>query len=161
MEKKLRSKLPGGKFQNVDPKRSRVMSRIHGKHTQSTERVLRMALVRTGVRGWRMYEKNLPGMPDIYFPKHKIAVFVDGCFWHGCPTCGHFPKTNSAFWRTKILRNRQRDSLVRYDLSHRAIRVIRIWEHTLQTLDGLLCSVEGIVKLMKTKASDELQYKEG
>src|ERR1041384_312619 len=90
-----------------------------------------MALVRSGIRGW-VTHVNLPGKPDIYFPKKKIAVFLDGCFWHGCQRCGHIPKTNSLFWATKIKRNRQRDQKNARLLRGQGVFVIRAWEHSLQ-----------------------------
>lgn len=132
MEKILKCKLPGGKFQNVDPTRSRIMSRIRGQHTKSTERVLRMALVRAGVRGWRLHARDLTGNPDIFFCRERIAIFVDGCFWHGCPKCGHIPKIRTMFWATKIMRNKRRDQNNNRILKRGGIEVIRIWEHAVQ-----------------------------
>jgi DNA mismatch endonuclease (patch repair protein) len=106
MERKLRKTLKGGKFENVPPVRSRTMAAIRGKHNRSTELSLRMAFVRAGIRGWETNVRELPGQPDFFFRKHLLAIFVDGCFWHGCPKCGHYPKTRSAFWKMKILRNK-------------------------------------------------------
>src|SRR5438874_12771838 len=102
MERRLRLKLPRGKFLNVSASRSRTMSAIRGKNTRSTERALRSALIRAGIKGWRLHPDHVLGKPDLYFPKHRIAIFVDGCFWHSCPKCGHIPKTRQAFWRAKI-----------------------------------------------------------
>lgn len=78
-----------------------------------------------------MHVLDLPGKPDFFFPSEKLAVFVDGCFWHGCPTCGHVPKSNSAFWRAKIQRNRERDESATEKLEAIGIKVIRFWEHEL------------------------------
>src|SRR5688500_15793960 len=97
MEKLLRETLPGGQFLNVPKVRSRAMSAIRGKNNRSTEIKFRMALVRAGISGWSIHE-NLPGRPDVYFSGARVAVFLDGCFWHGCARCGHIPKTNSLFW---------------------------------------------------------------
>lgn len=132
MEKKLRKKLPGGKFRGVTAQTSKTMSAIRGKHTKSTELALRMALVRARIKGWTMHPCNLQGIPDIYFPEAKVAVFVDGCFWHGCPRCGHIPKTNTQFWRTKIARNQERDQQTTRRLRANGISVVRIWEHALK-----------------------------
>ncbi|MBU1692459.1 MAG: very short patch repair endonuclease [Verrucomicrobia bacterium] len=151
MERTLRAKLVGGVFRNVSATRSRTMSRIRGEHPQSTDRAFRMALVRAGVKGWRMYEEGLPGKPDLYFPNLRVALFVDGCFWHGCPTCGHIPKTNRAFWTAKLLRNHQRDRLVRRRLKQSGIGVIRIWEHSLRTPDGISRTVRMITMLLSRR----------
>jgi len=68
---------------------------------------------------------------DFVFPKQKLAVFVDGCFWHGCPKHGTSPKTRASFWLAKISGNKARDSLVNRLLRKRGWKVIRIWEHEL------------------------------
>ena len=132
MDRYLKLKLPGGKFLNVSVSRSRTMSAIRGKHTRSTEQTLRMALTRAGIKGWRTQAVNLPGKPDLYFPAQKLAVFVDGCFWHFCPRCGHIPATRRPFWRAKIERNRTRDKQVKASLGKLGIRTLRIWEHELR-----------------------------
>src|SRR5882672_8106715 len=108
MEKLLRTMLPEGRFTNVSKIRSKTMAAVKSKHNLTTEIQFRMALVRAGITGW-VTHSDLPGKPDVYFPKARIAVFLDGCFWHGCPRCGHVPKTNSLFWETKIGRNQSRD----------------------------------------------------
>lgn len=133
MERRLRLKLPQGGFLNISASRSRMMSGIRGKNTRSTERVLRSALMRAGIRGWRLHAGDIKGNPDIYFPKHNLAIFVDGCFWHFCPKCGHIPKTRQAFWKAKIKRNRQRDQRTNQFLIQTGINVIRIWEHELES----------------------------
>lgn len=79
-----------------------------------------------------MHPSDLPGTPDILFRSAHLAVFVDGCFWHGCRKCGHIPATNSAYWAEKINRNRARDRRVTAQLRQRGFRVIRIWEHQLK-----------------------------
>ena len=72
-----------------------------------------------------------PGKPDFYFPASRVAVFVDGCFWHGCPRCGHTPRTNRPFWSAKITRNRERDQRAIAMLSERGITAVRFWECSL------------------------------
>src|SRR5262249_54282670 len=122
MERRLKAFLPGGVFANVSSVRSRSMSRIRGRDNRTTERGLRMALVRSGLRGWTMHPK-LPGRPDFYFADKRLAVFVDGCFWHGCRRCGHVPATRSEFWNAKLKRNRQRDRLTTSRLKSQGISV--------------------------------------
>src|SRR6478672_6227668 len=108
------------------------MSAIRSKGNRTTEVVFRMELVRLGIRGWICHPENIAGKPDMYFSKAQIAVFLDGCFWHGCHRCGHIPRTNSLFWATKIRRNRERDRRNSKLLRGQGISVIRAWEHSLQ-----------------------------
>jgi len=132
MERKLKRKLKKGVFSNVSPVRSKIMSAIKGKNNKSTELKLRMALVKAGIKGWVLHPTDVFGKPDIFFTKKKLAIFVDGCFWHSCTLCGHVPKTRSAFWRAKFERNQARAILVKYNLRRQSIKVMRIWEHSLK-----------------------------
>jgi len=76
------------------------------------ELLLRKALCSTGIRGYSLNWKKVPGKPDIAFPGKKIAIFVNGCFWHRCPICDlPLPKTNIEFWKNKFIRNVERDRL--------------------------------------------------
>lgn len=112
-------------------KRSDVMSRVRGKGNAATELRLIYLFREEKITGWRRGVK-LFGTPDFVFPKLKLAVFVDGCFWHGCPEHGTVPKTNRVFWENKITRNRQRDAEVNRELRKRGWRVLRLWEHELR-----------------------------
>ena len=89
-------------------KRSEVMSLIRGKGNKETENALLVLLRQNKITGWRI-RLTLPGKPDFAFSKHKVAVFDDGCFWHGCPKCYTRPKTNRAFWDRKRETNIARD----------------------------------------------------
>lgn len=133
MERRLKLTLPSGKFLNVPTVRSRTMAAIRCKHNKTTERLLRMALVRSKISGWTLHETSLPGKPDLLFQRHKLVVFVHGCFWHGCVRCGHFPKTRPSFWRAKILRNRQRDHMNARELRRLGFHVLQVWEHSLKS----------------------------
>ena len=144
MERKLRKTLKGGKFKNVPAVRSRTMSAIRGKNNRTTELPLRMALVRAGITGWETNVEDLLGKPDFFFRKKHIAVFVDGCFWHGCPKCGHYPKTRNSFWKTKILRNKERDKRNRRELRKDGVKVVSIWEHSLKTQKGVKLKIKQI-----------------
>ena len=87
-----------------------------------------------GIVGWRRGSK-LPGKPDFVFPKLKITVFVDGCFWHGCPKHATWPKIRAAFWLMKITGNKARDRRVNSALLKRGWTVVRVWEHELRRRD--------------------------
>lgn len=145
MERKLKRKLKNGVFSNVSPERSKIMSAIRGKNNKSTELKLRMALVKAGIKGWILHPPDVFGKPDIFFIKKKLAIFVDGCFWHGCASCGHVPKTRSAFWRTKFERNQERASLVKYNLRRQSIKVMRVWEHSLNKSSEIKALVKKVI----------------
>src|SRR5579859_6293422 len=104
------------------------MRSVRSGGNASTERRLRAGLARAGVRGWKL-QADIPGKPDFLFNEARLAVFVDGCFWHGCPRCGHIPKTRRRFWATKICTNQTRDCVASGELRRRGIRVLRFWEH--------------------------------
>jgi DNA mismatch endonuclease, patch repair protein len=132
MEKILRGKLKLGHFQGVSPARRRLMQSIRSRGTRSTEAKFRMALVGAGIRGWYMNPKDVPAKPDVFFPSRHVAIFLDGCFWHGCKRCGHVPKTNSRFWRTKFQLNKHRDRRATARLAAEGVTVMRFWEHELK-----------------------------
>jgi DNA mismatch endonuclease (patch repair protein) len=111
-------------------RRSEVMSRIRGRGNRTTELAMIAFFRRHGITGWRRH-RPVFGRPDFVFPKLRLAVFVDGCFWHACPRHCRMPLGNRAFWRAKLQRNQQRDRLVRRTLQSRGWRVLRIWEHEL------------------------------
>jgi len=112
-------------------KRSQVMAAIHSKGNKATELKL-ISIFRThGITGWRRSQKAL-GNPDFVFHRERLAVFVDGCFWHGCPIHCRKPSSNLDYWLTKIRRNQERDSVVRNGLCGNGWRVARIWEHELR-----------------------------
>lgn len=108
--------------------RSQLMSRVRSKSNQTTELVLALLLRDAGLTGWRRNQR-LVGRPDFVWSPRKLAVFVDGCFWHG-HDCGKniSPKTNSKAWRDKIRRNKARDLRVASLLRRQGWSVIRIWE---------------------------------
>src|SRR5947209_1317309 len=93
-------------------KRSDIMSRVKGSGNAATEvRFLRL-LRAERLTGWR---RNYPliGKPDFVFPEQKLSIFIDGCFWHGCPIHAQTPESNQVFWQRKLRKNRERDRLVR------------------------------------------------
>ena len=110
--------------------RRKNMSHIHGKNTKP-ELKLRKLLWAEGIRGYRVHY-NLPGKPDIVFTRKKIAVFVDGCFWHKCPVCFKPPATNEKFWNEKLGKNVERDRKVTSELESQGWTVLRFWEHEIK-----------------------------
>lgn len=111
-------------------KRSEVMSRIRSRGNRDTELALASLFRRHGITGWRR-QKPVFGKPDFVFPKLRMAVFVDGCFWHACPIHATKPSNNTAFWRKKLAANKARDQKVNRTLRAAGWRVLRIWEHEL------------------------------
>lgn len=132
LRRRLASTLPDGTFVGVSPATRRRMQRIRSRGNLTTEMRLRFRMVADGLRGWQLHTAVVPGRPDFYFPACRLAVFVDGCFWHGCPVCGHLPTRNSSYWREKIESNLRRDREVGRVLTRRGIGVIRLWEHDVQ-----------------------------
>jgi DNA mismatch endonuclease (patch repair protein) len=111
--------------------RRRCMARVRNKDT-APELIVRRAIRALGFR-YRLHRKELPGSPDIVILKHKVAVFVHGCFWHGHARCkrGKRPTSNLAFWNKKLDANLMRDRLARKELRKMHWRVMIIWEcHT-------------------------------
>lgn len=122
--------------------RSALMSRVKTRDT-APEVALRRALWAVGVRGWRCHPKSVPGKPDLAWIGRRVAVFVDGAFWHGHPD--HYWGQSGAFWDAKIARNRARDEVVNAELAKRGWRVVRLWDFEVERdLPGC------VVRLQKT-----------
>jgi DNA mismatch endonuclease, patch repair protein len=109
--------------------RSALMSKVRSKGAKSTEKCVESALVDHGIGGWTLHAKNVPGSPDFYFAEYRLALFVDGCFWHACPRCGRIPKSRVEFWSRKIAENRRRDERTRRRIRRSGYHVMRVWEH--------------------------------
>ena len=111
--------------------RSRIMAQVKGSNSKSTELAFIEILRYEHLTGWR---RNYPlyGKPDFVFPKHRMAIFIDGCFWHRCPKHCRMPTTNRDYWETKISRNAERDRSVTKKLKEDGWTVIRFWEHDLK-----------------------------
>lgn len=109
------------------------MSRIKGKGNKDTELAMIQILRKYRVSGWRRNQAVL-GKPDFIFPKQRIALFVDGCFWHRCPKPKHsnMPRNNQGFWAKKLQANKDRDKFVNRELRKTGWKVIRVWEHELK-----------------------------
>ena len=103
------------------------MASIRGKNTRP-ELTIRKILWSKGIR-YRIHSKNVFGIPDISIQKKRLAVFIDGCFWHACKKCYSEPKTNTSFWRKKIQGNKLRRDKVRKKLMRNGWKVMEFWEH--------------------------------
>lgn len=115
----------------LTPEQRRLnMSRIRGRNTKP-EVKFRKLLFNSGFRGYRIHY-DLPGKPDIVFTRKKIAIFIDGCFWHKCPICFQEPETRKEFWMKKIQSNIDRDKKVNRQLKKEGWKIIRIWEHEIR-----------------------------
>lgn len=134
--------------------RSQIMSRIRGTGNKRTDRAVASMFRKAGITGWRRHvviklpptksamsvssdgTKFKPQVrPDFVFRKQKVALFIDGCFWHGCPRCYTAPKSARGFWKRKVTTNRERDRYQTAALKKLGWRVVRTWEHHLAVPD--------------------------
>jgi DNA mismatch endonuclease (patch repair protein) len=125
-----------------------MMARVRGRGNKSTEEKLARLFRRAGIKGWRRH-LHLPGTPDFAFPEKRVAIFVDGCFWHGCPKHATFPKIRRRFWLNKFAANKLRDREATRQLRKRGWRVLRIWEHELRDKRVARCMTR-IAQLLKS-----------
>ena len=109
----------------TNQQRSYIMSRIRGSNTKPELMIKR----NTDGRKLRYQPRGIRGSPDFANKRRKIAVFVDGCFWHKCPKCYRPPKSNRKFWNAKIERNTERDKLANLQMRKDGWTVLRFWEH--------------------------------
>ena len=111
--------------------RSYAMSKMRSQGNRSTELRMVELFRKNGIHGWRRNYK-VHGHPDFVFLGKRVAVFIDGCFWHKCPKCFVRPKSNIEYWLPKIERNKKRDREVNVELRSRGWTVLRFWEHSLK-----------------------------
>jgi DNA mismatch endonuclease (patch repair protein) len=142
--------------------RSALMGRIRGRGNESTELAMARLLRQHGLSGWRRHRcvtwpssKMTPTLralqcnhrlrcsarPDFIFPSRKVALFIDGCFWHSCPLHSTAPATNAAFWHEKLAKNMVRDKFVTAALRKQGWVVLRVWEHELGSPSRMLARV--------------------
>jgi DNA mismatch endonuclease (patch repair protein) len=130
-------------------------------NTRVSEHLKRQAVRNTGPeraaiglllkRGYRISTNrgDLPGKPDIIIDRHKVAIFVNGCFWHGCPLHFRCPKNNSEWWKAKIESNRRRDAIKARELRKLGYSVVTIWEHS--NFDSSIRRVQRLIESHKAK----------
>lgn len=104
------------------------MAAVRSRGNRGTELALVKLFRAARIKGWRRHAK-IPGRPDFVFPKQRVAIFVDGCFWHGCKQHCRRPSSNTTYWEAKITRNMERDQITRAALRKQGWKVVRIWEH--------------------------------
>ncbi|MBZ9797767.1 very short patch repair endonuclease [Mesorhizobium sp. ES1-4] len=115
------------------------------------ERAVRSALHRRGLR-FRLHRRLLANSRrtvDIVFPRARVAVFLDGCFWHGCPLHGTWPKNNAEWWREKIEANIARDRDTDRRLQELGWTVVRVWEH--ETIEAAIDNIEHTLRIVEPK----------
>lgn len=137
-----------------EPKRVREIvasgasARMSAQATRNTDIELRLrsSLHHRGLRFrvQRQPDPNIRATADVLFPRARVAVFVDGCFWHGCPAHASWPKTNAAWWRDKIQRNMARDARTARNLRRSGWSVVHVWEH--ENPDHASARIERIVR---------------
>ena len=135
----------------------RYRAMAHNRGRTRPERALASGLWRRGLRylthdGYRSVSgEKLIGKPDLVFPRKRVVIFVDGCFWHGCPSCGKAPEQSGEFWAEKIATNRRRDERVTATLENEDWTVLRIPEHDLRTKPALAETVERVSALLNAR----------
>lgn len=131
---------------NLTPEdRKKTMRAVKGKGTRLERRLFAM-LAGMGLKGWRKNANDILGKPDAVFPANKVAIFIDGCFWHGCPICNRkLPETNREYWSKKINRNVELAKYHNQKLADDGWSVIRIWEHEVKDKDAFY-KIRSIIK---------------
>jgi DNA mismatch endonuclease (patch repair protein) len=128
------------------PKRSAIMAAVRSVGNKATELCLVEIFRSNGIKGWRRH-LNMRGKPDFTFRQHKLAIFVDGCFWHGCPTHLRMPVSNKDYWAQKIQRNVRRDKTTTRELRRSGWRVLRVWEHELRKPSTVVRRVSRMLRM--------------
>ena len=136
----------------TDPNyRSWMMSKIRSKNTMP-EKIVRSYLYKKGIR-YRCHVRDLPGKPDIAIKKYKIAIQINGCFWHGCLKCNrsNTPKSNKEYWINKIVTNKKRDAISKKKLLAMRYKVLTLWECEINK-GSYSSSLDKFVNLYKQKS---------
>lgn len=142
------TKAPGSDYPHPSSPQARRRMLACGQRDTAPELAIRRVLFRMGLR-YRVHQPPITGLrrkADVLFPRRKIVVFIDGCFWHGCPEHATRPKANGEYWRRKILRNRERDRDTDRRLVEAGWFVFRVWEH-----EDPLVAAERIAQVAKCR----------
>ena len=133
MDRALKRHLPNGVFASVEPVDTKRLRAVRGRGNRSTDQRFVELATAAGIEGYVLHHPD--GRPaDAWFPRERVAVFLDGCFWHACARCAHNPTKNGAYWREKRAINQARDLRIDDDLRRRGIVVLRFFECELREL---------------------------
>lgn len=132
---------------HIDAIRSATMRAVKSRGNKSTELKLRMLFIRNRITGWTLNNENILGKPDFWFKNKKKAVFVDGCFWHGCMCRTHIPHANKSYWKRKIVNNIKRDQEINSQLTQKGIKILRLWEHDVLHLETLTTGLQNFLSM--------------
>ena len=137
--------------------RRKTMRSVKSKNTKP-ERTLFAMLVGMGLKGWHKHDNDIMGNPDVVFEEARIVIFVDGCFWHGCPVCKRplKPQSNREYWERKINRNVQRAEETNHLLEQQGWQVIRIWEHEIRSPASRKQISKKLRQIMELKQNEQL-----
>lgn len=132
---------------NLKPEdRQKTMQAVKGKGTKPERRLWAM-LAGMGIKGWKKNVNTITGKPDVAFTSQHIVVFIDGCFWHGCPYCRRkLPETNREYWERKIKRNIELAQLHNEQLQQDGWTVIRIWEHEMADIATVRAKILRVIE---------------
>jgi DNA mismatch endonuclease (patch repair protein) len=110
-----------------------------------------------GISGWRKNPRGITGNPDAIFPDRKIVIFIDGCFWHGCPHCQRkLPKTNAEYWENKINRNMQLAQVYNEQLERDGWVVVRVWEHEFSNLGNFRRHLRQVLDIPRAQQKNSI-----
>lgn len=130
----------------IDKKaRSEVMSKVRSKNTR-LELTFFDLLINSGLSSFSTHVEKLPGKPDIVFDAEKVIVFLDSCYWHGCPKHLRMPATNIEYWQNKIKKNKIRDRRYTAELKKNGWLIVRVWEHELKTPQKVVKKISRALK---------------
>lgn len=141
-------------------KRSEIMASVKSEGNRSTEITFVRILRNNHITGWRC-QPRLFGKPDFVFRRERVAVFIDGCFWHGCPLCYRRPKSSRKYWDAKVHANMARDKRVTNTLRRHGWSVLRIWEHELKQPEKVIPRIEAKLNIRRRMLIDTLTERKG
>lgn len=131
------------------------MAKVRSQNTR-LEQTLFNLLIESGLSDFATHIKELPGKPDIVFNKQKLIVFLDSCYWHGCPKHLRMPSSNVEYWQNKIKRNKTRDRRQSSELKKNGWNVVRVWEHELKTPAAVVSKITRSLKKANEKNNPAL-----
>ncbi len=130
------------------------MAAIKSKGTKLEKRFFK-AIAPLAIEDFEYYPEDIPGKPDLAHRDSRIAIFVDSCYWHGCPQHLRMPSSNRDYWSKKIARNRRRDRKIKKELEDEGWKVLRIWEHSINNPRALKWWVTRINNLVNERRASE------